>query len=114
MAICVDCGREMLEAAGCTLEALSLDEVTYRRRRWGHERRWPRSRDRCGDCRVLPGNLHHLGCDIEECPRCGHQLLSCGCLDDEDDTFDGLDVFDDEDEDDDEDDFDGPCPCGLC
>jgi hypothetical protein len=34
MAICVDWRREMLEAAGCTLEALTLDEVTYRRRRW--------------------------------------------------------------------------------
>ena len=114
MAICVDCGREMLEAAGCTLEALSLDEVPYRRRRWGHEHRWPRTRGRCGDCNVLPDQLHHLGCNIEECPVCNHQLITCGCLDDDedDDTFDDPDDFDPDDPDDR--DFAGPWRCGLC
>jgi hypothetical protein len=35
--------------------------------------------NRCHDCDVLPGGFHHRGCDMEECPRCGHQLLSCDC-----------------------------------
>lgn len=36
---------------------------------------------RCHDCNVAVGGYHHPGCDMEECPRCGGQLISCGCLD---------------------------------
>jgi hypothetical protein len=34
----------------------------------------------CIDCDAAEGELHELGCDTEECPRCGEQLISCGCL----------------------------------
>lgn len=33
----------------------------------------------CGDCGVKVGELHKKGCDIERCPKCGHQLITCGC-----------------------------------
>ena len=30
----------------------------------------------CGACR---GEVHHLGCEQEECPKCSGQLISCDC-----------------------------------
>lgn len=33
----------------------------------------------CGDCGCREGELHSWGCDMEECPLCGGQLLSCAC-----------------------------------
>lgn len=38
---------------------------------------------RCHDCGIKPGGYHHPGCDMERCPKCEGQLISCGCLDDE-------------------------------
>lgn len=32
----------------------------------------------CGDCGAKYGEQHLAGCDIERCPVCGLQLLSCG------------------------------------
>lgn len=34
---------------------------------------------KCGDCGRQTGQLHLDGCDIERCPKCKGQLLSCEC-----------------------------------
>lgn len=36
----------------------------------------------CGDCGAYPGQYHVPGCDLERCPSCGGQLITCerrGC-----------------------------------
>ena len=35
--------------------------------------------NRCGDCGCFEGELHAPCCDMERCPFCGGQLISCGC-----------------------------------
>jgi hypothetical protein len=87
MAICTWCDREMLLAASCKVEALHRSGVAVALPRYGEELRYgplPMRLGRCGDCGVRPGGFHHLGCDVVECPSCGHQLLSCDCQFDED------------------------------
>lgn len=31
----------------------------------------------CHDCGAKAGELHQLGCDMERCPICGKQLITC-------------------------------------
>ncbi len=34
----------------------------------------------CDDCGTKRGNIHRLGCDLEPCPRCNGQAISCNCF----------------------------------
>jgi len=33
----------------------------------------------CSNCGVPTGWLHLLSCDLEQCPKCEQQALSCSC-----------------------------------
>lgn len=78
MAVCKQCRREMKGRLGCIFVAIEIDGVEYKP--------IPHDGDgRCHDCNTPRGGIHHPGCDAEECPKCHGQLISCGCLDDEDD-----------------------------
>lgn len=35
---------------------------------------------KCHDCGCREGEFHVLGCDMERCPFCGGQLISCECI----------------------------------
>lgn len=34
----------------------------------------------CPDCNAEPGAVHSPGCDVERCPMCKMQLITCGCV----------------------------------
>ncbi|HTA46385.1 MAG TPA: hypothetical protein VK789_28275 [Bryobacteraceae bacterium] len=88
MAICENCKQEMTTADGCTADRIQFTPdgkkaTVHDRNRYGKETRYPPPDPgrRCHDCGVSVGQFHHPGCDVEECPRCCRQLLSCPCND---------------------------------
>lgn len=83
MAICSWCEREMKTADSCIVSELHLHGKPIPMTPYGRELVWERP-PRCGDCGVHLGGLHHLGCDVQRCPICSGQMLSCGCRFDED------------------------------
>jgi hypothetical protein len=74
---------------------VTRDDVSYARIPYGQEAYWSEPNmhwsPTCGDCCVLPGELHVEYCDMEACPIClTSQWLCCRdgkCPDD----FDGID-----------------------
>ena len=74
---CDFCDQEMSIGNGCTLATYTdipghpnIARIPY-----------DGPGDRCHDCNVTLGQLHHPGCDMERCPACHGQALSCGCTD---------------------------------
>lgn len=69
MVKCKDCGKEMypvilIDGRFYLRDTSCYDINTY-----------------CHDCGILnkEGNIHHFGCDVERCPKCRKQLISCSC-----------------------------------
>jgi len=80
VAVCSYCSQEMLSAARCSLTPIVIAGESYSPVPYTPEPGYRRARARCGDCGVLPGSVHHHGFDIEECPACFGQSISCECL----------------------------------
>lgn len=78
MAKCNYCMKDMLEVNDCSWnrfvefpDGKKLESVPYVCRKGNYK---------CRDCGVLPGKYHHPGCDMEICPKCKGQLISCRCF----------------------------------
>jgi hypothetical protein len=76
MVMCEDCGEEMHGSKSCTIKYILIDEKKYKR-----DTSYYDMNKTCHDCGIInkKGNIHHFGCDMERCPKCKGQLLSCDC-----------------------------------
>jgi len=80
MVKCGQCNQELSgpnAADSCTSDPIKFD---------GDPKKYPPSTyhfdepsGRCHDCNIKHGGFHHAGCDVERCPKCGGQLISCDC-----------------------------------
>lgn len=74
----------MATGEGCAFTLIEIDEQRHLRIALGSEgEQWwlgAKPPGECHDCGVTAGGIHHSGCDMEMCPACEGQLLSCGCL----------------------------------
>lgn len=73
---CDACGQDMETAETCIdttikfADGMVLPSSTYH---------FSEASGRCHDCGIRHRGCHHSGCDVERCPRCGRQLISCYC-----------------------------------
>lgn len=79
MAECKWCKKDMNKVDSCTGNT-SVDYPDGKKMKPSLEH-FEEPDGRCHDCNVKHGQPHHPGCDVERCPRCSGQLISCGCLD---------------------------------
>lgn len=88
MAVCTWCKQEMMAATTATCSGNDVVEFPDGTILPSVSSTDNDGVERCFDCLILVGGKHHPGCDNERCPRCNGQLISCGCLnEEEDDNF---------------------------
>jgi len=84
---CSWCGKEMSSRSVLTCsgneevafpDGTKLDSIAY-------DPAYGDESQRCHDCNVMRGGKHHPGCDMERCPKCLGQIISCGCTQEEED-----------------------------
>lgn len=89
MAICTECDQEMNNNVGCKVDVVEFPDgkIMPSIKYGGDESEGDimSLHRECHDCGAPLWSYHHPGCDMERCPRCKGQLISCGCQDEEED-----------------------------
>jgi|SRR5215211_1064506 len=83
--ICTYCNQKKNKLEGdngCSLKAVSL-EGEMRPRIPYIKPYLPEEYNYCHDCGVTEFRYHHPGCDMERCPNCDQQFITCECLPDD-------------------------------
>lgn len=88
MFTCAYCEQVMDRVDGCTKLEIHIEGLSYHRVRFGDEEYKTARRAvlvslvRCYACNARSGMLHHLGCEVEQCPKGCDYLIGCGHLQD--------------------------------
>jgi hypothetical protein len=72
IAVCEICRQQMVNGISCAVHHVQVNGVKTRRLRADREHV-------CHDCGAPWGGFHHQHCDMEECPSCSGQLITCDC-----------------------------------
>lgn len=73
---CGDCNQVMRGSQSCAITKIEIGGKVYQRDATHYD-----VNETCHDCGIVNrvGNVHHGGCDVEICPKCGEQFLTCKC-----------------------------------
>lgn len=97
MAKCGYCEHEMKDRVSCIEMSVELSsgkklpQVPYGKETRGN---YAEGGEDCHDCSTPVGGFHHPGCDVEECPNCHLQLISCDCMGDDEEAGEGGPPYD--------------------